>query len=50
MAMLTTSYWRRKRQEARLIAVEVGKLFASAEPGKGRMQGHELLAMAGVNL
>ena len=48
--MLTTSYWRRKRFEARLVANEVGRLFGGAPGGSERMQGHELLAMAGVNL
>lgn len=48
--MLTTSYWRRKQIEARLIAVEVGKLFAGAGEQGQRVQAHELLNLAGVNL
>jgi hypothetical protein len=46
---IVTAYIRRKRFEARLIAVEVGRLFAGGGD-KERMGGHELLAMAGVDL
>jgi hypothetical protein len=48
---LTGAYIRRKRFEARLIAVEVGRLFAGSQGAdKGRMPAHELLAMAGVDM
>jgi hypothetical protein len=48
---LVTAYIRRKRFEARLIANEVGRLFAGAQQGdKGRVPGYELLSMAGVDL
>ena len=48
---LVTAYIRRKRFEARLIAVEVGRLFAGSQGAdKGRMPAHELLSMAGVDL
>jgi len=48
---LVTAYIRRKRFEARLIAVEVGRLFAGSQGAdKGRMPAHELLAMAGVDM
>ena len=46
---LVGAWIRRKQFEARLIAVEVGKLFAGGK-GEERMQGHELLSMAGVDL
>lgn len=46
---LVGAWVRRKQFEARLIAVEVGRLFGGG--GKeARMQGHELLAMAGIDL
>jgi len=45
--MLTTSYWRRKRFEARLVALEVGKLFGG-EPGQEIVSEDELLARAGI--
>lgn len=46
---LTAAWVRRKQFEARLIAVEVGKLFGGGGKEE-RMQGHELLAMAGIDL
>jgi hypothetical protein len=47
---LVGAWVRRKRFEARLVAVEVSKLFAGAPDGEEHMAGHELLSMAGVNL
>ena len=49
-AQLLMSYVRRKRFEARLIAVEVGKLFSGEQGGDERVSGAELLSMAGVSL
>lgn len=46
---LMTSYVRRKKFEARLLAVEVGQLFAGSGQS-GKMAGHELLSMAGISL
>jgi len=48
-AQLVGAWVRRKQFEARLIAIEVGKLFAGASEPE-RMAGHELLNLAGVNL
>ena len=47
---LMTSWVRRKRFEARLLAVEVGQLFAGSGPAGGKVPGHELLSMAGISL
>lgn len=47
---LVGAWVRRKKFEARLIANEVGRLFAGAPEGEGQMRGYELLSMAGVNL
>lgn len=47
---LMTSYVRRKKFEARLLAVEVGQLFAGSGQGNGKVAGHELLSMAGISL
>lgn len=47
------AHWvQRKRFEARLIAVEVSKIFGGdgEAGGQERIQGHELLAMAGISL
>jgi hypothetical protein len=46
---LVQSYVRRKRFEARLIALEVGQLFATAGSEK-KVSGSELLTMAGITL
>ena len=46
---LLAAWLRRKQFEARLIAVEVGKLFAG-DTASGRVSGAELLSMAGVTL
>jgi hypothetical protein len=46
---LAMAWMRRKRFEARLIAVEVGQLFAGGDDQQ-RMAGHELLGMAGISL
>lgn len=47
---LAMAWIRRKRFEAQLIAVEVGRLFASGEERERRVPAHELLAMAGIEL
>lgn len=48
---LASSWARRKKFEARLIAKELAQLFAgSGEGGSGKVPGHELLSMAGISL
>ena len=47
---LTAAWIRRKKFEAKLIANEVGQLFAGTGQGNGRVSGHELLGMAGISL
>lgn len=47
---LVGAWVRRKKFEARLIANEVGRLFAGAQDDEQHMAGHELLTMAGINL
>jgi hypothetical protein len=47
---LTAAWVRRKKFEAKLIANEVGALFAGGSQGSGKVPGHELLSMAGISL
>lgn len=48
MGELVLAYVRRKRFEARLVAAEVGKLFASGDKRNERISSDEMLRMMGV--
>jgi hypothetical protein len=47
---LVAAWVRRKRFEAKLVAVEVGNLLAAATSGSKKVSGPELLSMAGISL
>lgn len=50
-AQLLAAWVRRKQFEARLIAIEVGRLFSGVgDTGSERVSADQLLNLAGVNL